>query len=218
MQFWKLDQDYSYLSSVISVPATGCSDLPKTSLLSERRSVKEEWSPIVLRYRPASPAEDDNGNPVDLQGKPFVRRIEVTDFPRFYSGATFLCSSSARAILFPWLDPYVEVLPITFVDHDYTLVRPITFLECLDREKAIVHEKLMPNGNIWKRVEKYAFDPALIGEIPLFKTSYSGSDTFCSDVFKERIEKAGLTGFRFIPVGQTARAVFRDGLMTVEYE
>jgi hypothetical protein len=76
----------------------------------------------------------------------------------------------------------------------------------------------MKNGKIWRRVKKYAFDPDLVGDVPLFKTVYNGHDTFCSDLFKERIEEAGLTGLRFIPVGKTARAVFRDGLMTVEYE
>jgi hypothetical protein len=220
MVVWKIETDLSLLSCLaFSIHGEGKRRGPSffpSGFKGER--LLTQWKTVLVEYVPASPAEDEDGNPVDRNGQPTERVINITDFPSFYSGV-FVCSKRASEMLLPTLEYEVEVLPISVAGYEdeYSLMNPIKVLDCLDETRTEFREMGLRGGNPWRRVERYAFDYAQLADTYLFKTPYSMFDTFATDPLKNIIETHGFTGLKFIPAEKQPHPVFRNGMFDVEY-
>ena len=82
----------------------------------------------------------------------------------------------------------------------YFAINVLNVINCLDRSKAVldIDEKY----NKIKNISKYAFHKNKIEHERIFKILEKiFSEIFVTDIFKDKVEQAGLTGFRFADLG-----------------
>ncbi|WP_340400343.1 suppressor of fused domain protein [Paenibacillus sp. FSL H8-0079] len=108
---------------------------------------------------------------------------------------------NARAIeaLKDYLVNKVELLPVEYNNEEYYVMNVINILDCIDKNSSIADkyggfknyifiEEEINNEHIFKTIS-YDYE---LTELPIIS-----SQTFVSDEFKQRVEEAGLQGFRF---------------------
>lgn len=114
-------------------------------------------------------------------------------------------TSHATELLRDLIDRCAEMLPIHSVYGDYVWFNCTEFLDCVDKERL---EGTSANYGenislVWSGIKKWAFhEDKITGAPPVFRTTLFGHSLkcFCSDVFKSRVEAAGLVGMSFNPV------------------
>ena len=93
----------------------------------------------------------------------------------------------------------IEVLPYLHSKDTYFAINVLNVINCLDRSKAVldIDEKY----NKIKNISKYAFHKNKIEHERIFKILEKiFSEIFVTDIFKDKVEQAGLTGFRFAEI------------------
>ena len=91
------------------------------------------------------------------------------------------------------LNPEAKIVLSSFGKVDlHTIINTKLF----DYEKAEI-EKFKSSGRVMS-IEKYAFKPEIIKDNHIFKiVEFPKSEVFVSDEFKQKVEEAGLKGFKF---------------------
>lgn len=114
--------------------------------------------------------------------------------------ARLMLSPNAVEVLSPLISPYAEFLPMKGRVYKFSILNVTTVLaDAVDYEKSVF--KRYPNGGRIMLFQKYAFRPQAIENIPIFKISDEPRrGAFVSEKFKQTVEDAHLTGFRFEPV------------------
>ena len=106
---------------------------------------------------------------------------------------------SKRAVdcLKPLIDKHVEVLPLDFKEKEFYAINVITVLEALDYEKSVY--TTFSDGKRIMMVEKYAFLPNVVENIPIFRITDERRSKYplVSDNFKKIVEENKLEGFKF---------------------
>jgi|GEM_PF-2085154 len=103
------------------------------------------------------------------------------------------------------IDQCAEMLPIRSAYGDYAWFNCTEFLDCLDMERlegtSASYGENIPL--VWSDIKKWMFhEEKIIGAPPVFRTTLFGDSLrcFCTDIFKSRVEAAGLVGMSFNPV------------------
>ena len=125
-----------------------------------------------------------------------------------YSGYLFSAMTKrAVNILLPLMKENVEVLPLKCEYGEYYLINIITVLNCIDYEHA--KYKMFSDQKRIMRFETYSFFEDKINQTHIFKIiDEPVRKPFVSDTFKNAVEEAGLTGFRFELVWDSKQVVY----------
>lgn len=91
------------------------------------------------------------------------------------------------------IEPYGELLPLHCGDQQWFAYHVTFFADCLDYEK--IQGDRFDDGRMYA-ITSYAFLPARVRDLIVFRTPGLAGDLFVTEPFKSRVETAGLTGFR----------------------
>ncbi|MDU0204754.1 imm11 family protein [Paenibacillus sp. MAH-36] len=93
----------------------------------------------------------------------------------------------------------IEVLPYLHPKDTYYAINVLNVIDSLDRSMAVLDIDV--EYNKVRNIIKYAFHKDRIKHESIFKIPENlRSEIFVTDIFKERVEQTGLTGFRFAEV------------------
>jgi len=135
-------------------------------------------------------------SPVGVEHSPDEFDKPGGDYPNLH-GVASACVFSARAVevLGDLLDGRGELLPLTGDQGSFFLFNVTHFTEAFDEELS-AYQRYSDGGVMG--VERYVFDPQRLSEETIFKLrDLPGLYTYVTDAFVERVQEAGLTGFRF---------------------
>lgn len=143
------------------------------------RPVKDTWG--LVRVRLFREVDD------------FENR-QASDCPYLAPGVPTLTAKSLEALR-DLVEPHAEVLPLVSEDGQFFALNVTTLAEALDYEHSEV--KRFRDGGVMD-VKKHAFIPGLVNGLPIFKLpEFSRSRVYVTDSFVERVQRHGLTGFKF---------------------
>lgn len=163
-------------------------------------------------YQHITPVTDEDmekiawmfGEPVGTWEPMLMRVVPETagrltsDFPHLTASLPAV-SERAAEVLRPLIADHVEFLPLICPDGTYYALNVITEVDALDEEHSdLVHDKY---GNLAK-IRRYQFVPDKCQGIPVFRIPQDVIP-FVTAPFVEAVEKAELTGFRFVLVWES---------------
>lgn len=136
------------------------------------------------------------------------------DFPSLHDyPALPVFSQRAWDVLWPLIDCRWEALPIVHPSgKPFYIVHVMEVIDCVDLERSKV--ELYRSGDV-AEIERYCLKAEMLVGKHVFKTPIaSGGELLLDDVFREAVEKNGLTGleFRPLPMVRAARPQKRDNV------
>ena len=121
-------------------------------------------------------------------------------------GGILILERKALALLRPIMGD-VEVLPIICDFGDYIIANVLTVIDCIDYEKSKYIRYNQIDPKVVPRImcfENYAFHPEAIQNRHIFRTTEEPSSCiFVDDVFVDKVNAVGLTGFKFKKVWES---------------
>ncbi|HEX2572005.1 MAG TPA: DUF1629 domain-containing protein [Polyangia bacterium] len=142
------------------------------------------WQPVPMEWKPAR-VRKNRGKPVDFIG---------------LMGLGLAFSDRAAEVLAPLLGNAIELLPLTYDGPGrFQVVNILDIVDCLDEERSITDR--YSDGQI-SSVKKYVFKPGSTDGHHLFKCKQCLLHDLVSAEFKALVEKTGLIGAYFKPVGE----------------
>jgi hypothetical protein len=176
MRFWYLHAKVNNFVNFFPVIKWSLSDLRSF----DGRPKKKEWKPIEVGLLDE---EED---------------LEFSDILGFNS-MSHIPTFSERAIneLKSLIKKEVEFLPLLPVERrKYYLINVIDVVDCLDLDNSVV--KKTPDDKLIILVNRYSlFESKLRGKNIFKIAGMELKRPFVSDLFKEKVENSGLTGFQF---------------------
>ena len=133
--------------------------------------------------------------PVGEQANNFV----PTDCIFSYSTDWILLNRKARDALGPSLAPCGEFLPVTLSGYDYEWFNCLTVVDAADWNRAEGEDRRSnPHHRAFRNVRRYEFRPERLVDLPaLFRLKRGGLDLICTDLLRDAVRQADLTGFAF---------------------
>ncbi|NQX71676.1 hypothetical protein HQN90_36925 [Paenibacillus alba] len=131
------------------------------------------------------------------QVEEYKKKGKKYDFCHVYDNPMF--NDKAMKALHDLIKDDVEVLPYLHPKDTYYAINVLNVIDCLDRSMAVldIDEKY----NVVRNINKYTFHEERIEHAIIFKIPENlRSEIFVTDIFKEKVEQAGLTGFRFAEI------------------
>jgi hypothetical protein len=107
----------------------------------------------------------------------------------------FACNQETWEILTPLIKNDVQLLPLKSDDGDFSILKVINIVDCLDHSKADIFRS--PETGKVLRVRKYAFKEELIQKQHFFAIPESKFGILVSQSFKDLVEKNNLKGLNF---------------------
>lgn len=119
------------------------------------------------------------------------------DFCHVFSNPVF--NNKALNALYDLIKDDVEVLSYLHPKETYFAINVLNVVDCLDRSAAVLD--IDEEYNIVRNINKYAFHKDRIEHENIFKIPENlFSEIFVTNTFKEKVEQASLTGFRFAEI------------------
>jgi hypothetical protein len=168
----------------ISRPGVAWSAIFVKLARSNGRRCADWWEPVPMEWKPAR-VRKNRGKPVDIIG---------------LMGAALAFSDRAVEVLAPLIGDVIELLPLTYDGPGrFQVVNMLDIVDCLDEERSSIAR--YSDGGIML-VEKYVFKPGSTDGHHLFKCKQCLLHDLVSADFKALVEKTGLVGAYFKPVGE----------------
>ena len=121
-------------------------------------------------------------------------------------GTVPVFSATAVDALLDLLEKNGELLPVRYSRKEYMAYNVTRVIDALDERQSTILR--FTTGRIMS-ITKYAFDPELLINAPIFKIPQLPlAYVFVSDVFVNRVRDKGLTGFSFRPTWIASRFAF----------
>lgn len=159
--------------------------------------------------------DDDYGRFLELSGTPQASRwtpvavkrvssslgkkLNQADFP-FFRQQSLVMRRRAAEVLADLLTSNGELLDLTTEDGVELLVYNARVRDVLDYERSGLLKVQFPTDRIIGILRPHLRHSELLGEADIFRVPEGVSPTFVSERFRERVERAGLTGLVFQPV------------------
>lgn len=135
--------------------------------------------PILHKWKPVRVSMYDTGKPIG----------DVTSL-----GADQpVLNPRAIEALRDLIEPYGELLPLDCGRQQWFLYHVTFVVDCFDQTK-IEGDRFDDGRLFW--IKRYAFIPERIRSLTVFRAPELQGGLFVTDVFKSRVESAGLLGFR----------------------
>lgn len=125
------------------------------------------------------------------------RKGRYTDFPSFRLGIPVF-SRKTLDILGPYINNYVEFLPLVHEEMDFFAVNVINVIDCVDRQRSKVKTLISTGDSLG--YEKIVFSSEKIPEHTLIFKVNGSLGIYVTDHFIELVNLHKLKGFKFIEV------------------
>lgn len=145
------------------------------------RKMLDNWVPVRVELI----QEDVRGNKMKPTCMPFMSQAHLAVENSFLDKLDGLCGNT------------YEKLKLNSDDGDFTLINIINVIDCLDLENTKYRVYKYRKEKIQK-VDKFKFIRSKVEKEVIFKIkAYSRAHMFCTDIFKEHMEKWGVGGLIF---------------------
>jgi hypothetical protein len=134
---------------------------------------------------------------MELVEEPDLPNLPLGDATGWHS--TPVISEKAARQLEDFLDGSAELLPVTGLPGSYFVLNVIRLIPALVEEESAVFR--YPSTGLIGDISNYSLRAPMVADIPIFKLSvWPHGPVFVGDEFRDRVHRAGLTGFLWKPV------------------
>jgi hypothetical protein len=131
--------------------------------------------------------------------KPFWEEPEKPEADISFIGVSgpITVNAKARDALSDLLEQSGELLPLKSKEGEYSIHNVTEVIDAFDLEQGAYHWSRGVENIAMSIPKIFSFKADAIGDRPAFRHTYSKSQMYYTDIFKQRVEEAGLTGVIF---------------------